>query len=241
MKTLFPIALCSVLVLAGCTRREPSDTQLRVLLHADVASPTASQAPIEAGTVTCLRAWSGDSELAEGLAASAVSADGKRACRVQIDKWLADAERNPDKFTFGEVSAPRVVRRVVAIQKTQALAAVTTPTMHQVPPAMMNPPPKPPQSQPVTPSDASADLGAAGARLKEAENACMQVQQAVANGSKNRNMQRLGGFCSSNLKTLRAKMEAAAKSGNTGGLDAMANSADNIANNARRVLASAGK
>lgn len=117
------------LVLLGCTfglascsqLRVPDDAQLATLLQRP-DSRVAARVGIDALAVGCLRAWSGDAELAKGLSVLVAGEDGRKRCRARLDEWLADAKRNPAEFTFEEVSSPEVTRRAMALLEARRVA-----------------------------------------------------------------------------------------------------------------------
>lgn len=238
MKKIYLTVLCCALGIVACAKREPTDAQLIALLHTERASPTGATERLDAGALTCLRAWSGDLELSAALPTGVSSEDGKKTCRGRLDGWIADAARNPDKFRFEDVSAPPVVRRALALQKSQQMATLNDPASHQIPAALTKPAPQPAA---LAVPDPTVDLGTAGVSLQEAETLCQQVQQKVAGGGANQSLTRFGAFCAGNLRKLRTTMESVAKSGHTAKLDTFAASATNMANNAREVLAAADK
>ncbi len=235
MNKLGLFALLCALGATACSHlREPSDAQLATLLRSERAEPTDANAALDGRAIECLRAWSGDKELLNGLPARAAGEDGKKECRGNIDGWIADASRNPDKFSFADVSAPKVVRRAMGIEEARRLAAATDPAKRQ-PPAVFNSTPAVPK--PLATPDPAVDLGIAGTRLAEAEALCLQAQQAAATPEHNK-IKRFADYCSGKLRTLRTSMEQAARNGQSAQrLDEMAVGADNMANVARNALA----
>ena len=237
---LATVALCAIGMTACTKLREPSDAQLTTLLHSEYARPGDSTVQLDGYGVDCLRALSGDKELAKGLPMRIAGEDGVKACRTKLDTWIADAARNPDKFGFADVSAPKTVRRAMVLLDAHHLAAVPSgvPSAdHQVPaglaPAMTQAPPTP-----IGVPDPNVNLGAAGARLVEAENLCRQTQDAAAKENADAGLKSYAEYCTGSLARLRSTMEQSAR--NRQGderLDAMAVSADNMANVARSVLA----
>ncbi|GAA0711019.1 hypothetical protein [Dokdonella soli] len=227
--------LCAIGVAACMHLREPSDAQLATLLLGERANPADANAPLDTNAIDCLRAWSGDKELAKGLPVRIAGEDGMKSCRGKLDTWVADATRNPDKFRFDDVSAPKTVRRAMALQEARRLSAAANPAAREVPAALARP--AAPPAALATP-DPTVDLGVAGSRLQEAETLCQQTQQAAAKKDANAGLKSFAEFCAGNLSKLRATMEQSAHSGQgSERLDAIAASADNIANVARSVLA----
>lgn len=135
-KTAFlALAAIGTVGLSACTHlRSPTDDQLIALLHADRTRPNMPQIDLPASQ--CLRAWSKDADLIAGLPAGfAAEGAAKASCRNRIDGWLADGQRNPANFSFDDISAPGVVRRVVAIaEPTTSTAQVTQQASHSPPP-----------------------------------------------------------------------------------------------------------
>lgn len=227
------------LVLLGCTfglascsqLRVPDDAQLATLLQRP-DSRVAARVGIDALAVGCLRAWSGDAELAKGLSVLVAGEDGRKRCRARLDEWLADAKRNPAEFTFEEVSSPEVTRRAMALLEARRVA-VPKPG-DDIPAALRKPGPV----VKLRPPDPSVDLGAVGAELAEAEALCVQAAQASGAAGARDDLQRFAQYCGRSLQRLRASMEAAAKSGHTPQqLERYAVSARNLANTAREMLA----
>ncbi|HEY6544855.1 MAG TPA: hypothetical protein VIZ64_08175 [Dokdonella sp.] len=235
MKSCGWALLGGALAMAGCAKqRVPEDFQLRALLQREDAKAAGSQA-LDAQAVGCLRAWSGDAELAKGLSVLVAGEDGRKRCHDRLQGWLADSSRNPAQFTFEEVSTPDVARRAKALLDAQA--GDVHPPGGRVPDAL--------RKQPVAvvkprPADPSVNLGAAGAELSEAEILCTQAaQKAQADGAGARsNLQRFANYCGGRLQKLRTKMETAAKAGRKPEeLDSYAASARGIATTARELLA----
>lgn len=235
MNRFLLLAIACVLGAAACTRlREPTDVQLGALLRSERASPTDANALLDANAVECLRAWSGDAELAKNLPVRTTSDDGKAACKGKLDGWLVDAARNPDKFRFEEVSAPKVARRAMELQIARQAAALANSGSQQIPAALTKRNVVPPTFRT---TDPSIDLGSAGPLIKEAETLCQQANQAAASQGANPRLVSFAKYCSGSLRTMRASMEGFAKNGNKKGLDSLAESATGMANAARNVLA----
>ena len=229
------LSACLLGVAACSSGRVPDDAQLATLLRAERASPADPAAPLDALAVECLRAWSGDAELAKGLPARVTGEPARTACRTRVEGWLGDAARNPAKFTFEEVTTPEVARRARALQQAREIAAATNHAGRQVPPALARPTPRP---QPMATPASNVDLGAAGAELADAESLCQQAASAAAATGARSNLQRFARYCSSNLKRLRASMESVAKNGaDDPRLEGYGKTARNLANAARNLLA----
>lgn len=226
------LLLAAALGLAACSpSRAPTDAQLATLLASERAEPGAPNAPLDGRSIECLRAWSGDAGLLKGLSVRYAGEDGKQACRGSLETRLGEAARNPEKFTFAEVTAPATVRRAIALQEARRLAALANPAQRQPPAAMT---PRVPGAK-LAPPDPNVELGVAGTRLSEAEELCRQAQQAAVG---NPDLRRFATYCTSSLRRLRSNMESTARNGlGADQLDAYARSADNLANTARELLA----
>ena len=223
--------------MTACSQlREPADAQLATLLRSETANAMDASALLDSKAIDCMRAWSGNEKLLQNLPVSVVSVEGKKDCQGKLDGLLADGARNPAKFTFAELTAPKVVTRAIDLQEARRMAALANPEAH-VPPAALTRPPETAFSKP----DPSVDLGVAGARLSEAETLCQQVQKAAADSQANPRLQQFAGFCVGNLRQLRSSMQLSARNGRSPEeLDKLATSATNLANIARDLLA-AGK
>jgi hypothetical protein len=126
MKKMVILGAASLLGLAACGTRVPTNEQLTRLLHEDAAAVNDPQARLDALAVNCLRTWSGDAKLTQDLPPSALAAPAKGKCRSRIDGWIADAARNPDRLEFDDVSAPGAVQRAMALLETRDGGAQAT-------------------------------------------------------------------------------------------------------------------
>lgn len=239
MKRLSILLALGTLALAGCSHlREPTDEQLVALLHNDRGLTVNAKPAVEYAAVECLKAWSGDADLLKGLAIRYAGEDGKKSCRTRVDGWIADSARNPEHYTFAELSAPKTVRRAMALQEAHALATMPQPVNQKIPAALT--------PSAVVPAefrkpDPTLDLGVAGSQLQEAETLCQQIQKAAADPQAKPNVKKFAAYCVGSLRQQRATLEQAARSGKTAEqLEAIAKSANNLANIARELLA-AGK
>jgi hypothetical protein len=137
---LLVIAAACIAGVTACNHaRQLSDVQLTQLLRSERASATDPRAPLDASAIDCLRAWSGDAELAKSLPPAANGEAAKTSCKPRIDKYLADAARNPDKVKFEELSAPPSVRRATELLAEHRSAAVQLPSATDRPPSALNP------------------------------------------------------------------------------------------------------
>lgn len=227
------VPLGCTLALAACSQpRVPDDAQLATLLQRPDAG-ASDRSRIDAQAVGCLRAWSGDAELARGLSVLVAGEDGRKRCRARLDEWLADSERNPAQFTFDDVSTAEVARRAMDLLATPT-PATPKPGTNEVPAALRKPGPvaKP------RPADPNVDLGAAGVELAEAETLCLQAAQAASASGANTSLQRFAQYCGRSLQRLRASMETAARAGRKPEqLESYAVTARNLANTARDLMA----
>ena len=235
MKKVFLMAALCGLGLAACSQlRVPDDTQLAHLLQGERAKPTDAEAMLDQRAIECLRAWSDDAELLKGLAMRYAGEDGKLSCRTTLDSRITDAERNPDKFSFEDITAPKVVRRALELQEARRLASQQT-RPERPAPAIVHRSPQPERS--LARPNPDVDLGLAGVRLQEAEALCLQTQQAAAEPDARSDLKRFAKYCIGSLRKLRGTLEASAQRGRTQEqLEKLADSADNVANVARSVL-----
>ena len=234
-KSVF-ILVAGTLGLAGCSSpRVPEDYQLASLLQREDARASGTQA-IDAQAVGCLRAWSGDAELARGLSVLVAGEDGRKRCRERLEVWLADNARNPAQFTFDEVGTPVVARRAMTLLGTESGEA-PSPGAKRIPDALR----KPVAVVKPRPADPNVNLGAAGAELAEAEELCTQAAQKAQEGAADNprsGLQRYANYCGTRLQRLRASMETAAKAGRKPEeLESYAKSARGLATTARELMA----
>lgn len=240
MKKLGLVAVMCTLGVGACSQsHEPSDDQLALLLQGQPAAQGTHVAQLDPAAIRCLRAWSGDPTLQQKLPPNVTDEAGRATCHTKLDALIADAARNPDKFTFADLTTPAVVRRAVALEEARKLKELSNPGAHEVPPALMRPA-APPATFGVV--DAGVDLGVAGAKLVEAEDLCRQTQQAAAQPGANPRLTSFARFCVGNLRQLRGTMQQAARAGqDQKRLDTIAASASNLATVARNLLASGQK
>ncbi|HEU4664865.1 MAG TPA: hypothetical protein VFS55_12630 [Dokdonella sp.] len=229
------LAAACTLGLAACSHtRMPTDDELTQLLRGERAAPTDAKAPLDRAAVDCLRAWSGDAQLMQGLGAALVDDAGRKDCRARVDGFLADATRNPSGLAFADVSAEPAVRRAVELARLHAPPppnVVTKPILPSAMPGSMAPAAR-------APAQPSVDLGSVGADLQDAEEQCHKVQEAAAAADAKPIMKRFARFCGSSLSRIRATMEAMKRSGaDQKRLDATVVAARNIGNSARNILA----
>ena len=234
MKKIHLILLGCILGVSACSHlREPDDAQLETLLHREDAIKADASASIDANAVGCLRAWSNEPELTQGLPVRIAGEDGRKSCRTRIDGWIADATRNPDKFSFAELSAPATVRRAMSLLDAHA-ASEKALGSSAIPSALTRRPVTLPRAP--TP-DPTVDLGAPGAELADAETLCQQIAAASAEPAASADLRRFAGYCGKSLSKLRRSMEASVKAGRKqADLEAFAVSARNMAHIARDLL-----
>jgi hypothetical protein len=177
----------------------------------------------------------GDDKLIAGLPVSLIAQAPKASCKVRIEDWIHDAQRNPQHFTFEEISTPPVVQRVVALSEA-SLAAISAndkiPAGLQKPPVVSLPP--------MAPSTSPVDLGPAGRNLTQAEGLCNQIQKKAADAPANAPIKRFSDSCGPSLKRIRATMEQAARTNpSQERLQAIADDAANFTAIAQQFLSSA--
>ncbi|HEY6941133.1 hypothetical protein [Dokdonella sp.] len=230
---LFTLA-CTLGVAACSHTRMPTDDELTHLLRSERAAPTDAKAALDRAAVDCLRAWSGNAELMQGLGPSLTDDAGRKDCRARVDGFLQDATRNPSSLAFADVSAEPAVRRAVELARLHAPPPPNVVTRPIPPSAMPGSTPAPPAA----PAQPGVDLGGVGADLQDAEEQCRKVQEAAMAADAKPIMKRFAQYCGSNLSRLRATMETMKRSGaDEKRLDATVVAARNIANNARNILA----
>lgn len=234
MNKFLLLAIACVLGATACSRlREPTDAQLGTLLRSDNANPADANAMLDGLAVECLRAWSEDKELQKGLPVRTAGEDGRKSCRSRLDTWIADPARNPDKFSFADVSAPKTVRRAMELQEARRAAAMASAKREAVPAQAL-----PPQQGPALKApDPTIDLGPAGVALQEAESLCTQTQEAAKVEGADPRLVRYSQYCMKSLNAMRKSMEGFVKSGNKAAVDALVTNANNKSNAAKDLLA----
>jgi len=229
------VAAC-VLGLGACNRtRDVSDTELTTLLRVERASATDPKAPLDAGAINCLRAWSGDADLIKELQPASAGEAAKASCKPKIDGWLADATRNPDKLSFKDVSAPPAVRRAAVLlgehQPTQLTGEL--PSKTAAPPAAMMP--APPHAPLATNSPA---LGTAVSTINELDDLCTRAkQQGAAGGPNAQTVTRYANYCQQSVLRLRSRVTALEASGDPKQAQALADNAQRLLDVGRRLEA----
>jgi len=220
------LAAACIAGLAGCDRaREVSDVQLTQLLRSERASAQDPRAPLDPAAVDCLRAWSGDAELAKTLQPASSGDAAKQSCKPKIDAWIADANRNPDKFRFEDVSAPPTVRRAVDLLGEHRSVAAHLPSAADKPPAALMPPRAAPTPVPAGP----VDLSAATAAVDELDGLCQKAKQAAASGTTSQPIARYASYCENRISQMRTRITMVAQHGD-------AKQAQVVTDNAQRVL-----
>jgi hypothetical protein len=205
------VAALAAGTLAACHRaKAPTDAQLTNLLRVQNAQAADPRAPIDPSAVDCLRAWSGDADLAKPL--SAMWNDTvKQNCRKRIDGWIADATRNPDKLAFADVSAPPSVRQAIALMQQHRAVGALPATTDQPPPMMMRQNPTAPA--PTLPKG-PVDVSGATAGLNELDGLCKQAKDAAASGA-NTPIARYATMCDRRIAQLRERVNQLATNGGT--------------------------
>ena len=235
-KTAFlALAATGIAGLSACTHlRSPTDDQLIALLHADRTRPNMPQIDVPASQ--CLRAWSNDANLVAGLPPGFAAEGSSRAtCRNRIDGWLADGQRNPANFSFEDISAPAVVRRVVAIAEPAAAKSMGDVAQQggHAPPPMFKPGLAP--SANIKTSGPHTDLGTTQALLKEADNSCKLAQQKATEAGASLALQRFAKYCGSYIERAQTTLSGSA-SANPQQVDSIARAAKGISITAQRVM-----
>lgn len=235
MNKFLLLALACVLSVAACSQplREPNDVQLGTLLRVESADPADPNAALDGMAIECLRAWSQDKELQKDLPVRTAGEDGRKTCRARLDGWIADAGRNPDKFSFADVSAPKTVRRAMELQRARRTAAMAAAKQQAAIPAN-------PMSQPMPaaqPDDLALQSKEAENAVQEAEMLCQQTQGAARAPNAHPRLVLYAKFCERNASGMRRTMEGMVKSGNASALKAMVKNANIKSSTAREVLA----
>ena len=228
MKKFNLIVMACSLGLTACTGREPSNVELTTLLHDQGASATDANAPLDASAVMCLRSWSGDSELTKNLPAAANMDASKGKCRSRLDGWIADADRNPSKLDFAQVSTPAATRRAMTllVARGGADASVDAAQATVAPPAPASPPP------------VAVDAGPAPdieTVLAQAGEVCQKAKELMASGTQDGRLQRYADFCGNNLSQTRAKVDQVKLSGDSAQLEQLARSMDKMVSTGRAL------
>ncbi|MBO9661351.1 hypothetical protein [Dokdonella sp.] len=235
MNKFLLLAIACMLGATACSQalREPTDAQLGALLRVENADPADANAALDGLAIECLRAWSQDKDLQKDLPVRTAGEDGRKACRARLDGWIADAGRNPDKFSFADVSAPETVRRAVELQRARRTAAMAAAKQEAAIPTN-------PLSRPMAaaqPEDLAFQSREAENAVQEAETLCQQTQGAARAPGANPRLVLYAKFCERNAGGMRKTMEGMVKSGNASALKGMVKNANIKSNAAREVLA----
>ncbi|MET0232900.1 MAG: hypothetical protein ABW186_18360 [Rhodanobacteraceae bacterium] len=191
----------------------PTDAQLTQLLHSERATPGDPKAPLDAGAVNCLRAWSGDVELTASLPPSASGDAVKQACKTRVDGWFADAGRNPDKLAFDAVSKPPAVKRAMALlaeHSPMAAMAPKLPGANEPPPAGM----MPGTVQPAPAASGPVDMSEAVAAVDELDGLCQKAKQQAASGDSGQPLARYASYCDKRIEQMRQRISMLQQRGN---------------------------
>lgn len=215
-KSLITAAIASIGLAACSGTRVPTDAELATLLRqsgADQGGADASRS-LDPSAVQCLAAYSGDAELAHEVSPAALSDIAKSQCRRRLDLWIADAQRNPEKFKFDEIDTPAVAKRAMKMYLDNG-GAPLAPSGDE--------PEKP--SVPATPASAPIADGPApdmDKTLLLADDICRDAKAAVARGPFNARLQRYSDSCESDVATTRAKVDQYRQQNRQGDIDAEA-------------------
>jgi hypothetical protein len=205
------VAALAAAALAACHHaKAPTDAQLTSLLRTQSSLPTDPRAPIDPAAVECLRAWSGDADLAKPLSGMWNDAV-KQNCKKRIDGWIADATRNPDELSFADLSAPPTVRQAAALMQQHRGVAALPSTTDQPPAMMMRQNPAAPA--PTLPKG-PVDVTAATAGLGELDGLCKQAKDAAATGGTTP-IARYATMCERRIAQLRERVNQLATNGGT--------------------------
>jgi hypothetical protein len=204
-------ALAAGTLVACHHAKAPTDAQLTKLLRVQSSQPNDPAARIDPASVDCLRAWSGDADLAKPLQSASWTDAVMKTCRQRLDGWIADATRNPDKLAFEDVSAPPAVRQAIALLQQRRMSGAL-PARTDQPPAMMmrqNPGAPAPTLQ-----KGPVDVSAASAGLNELDGLCKQAKDAAAAGS-NVPLARYAPMCDRRIAQMRERVNQLTTNGGT--------------------------
>lgn len=229
------IAAC-VLILAGCSGKADglTDAELSKLLHTD-GQPDYR---VDASAVDCLRAWSGDASLQQGLPA-AYQGDHKDECRRIVQGWLDDPARNPQQLLFTDLAKPKPTRR--AMDLLAALPALP----NAQPAATAATPPSAPAPAPAAPVDTFTPVGETveqrfNSSAEEMDYLCQQARQIIErSGLSNADLTRRVNECVQSAGELRAQMSAETANQSGWGQSALARAAQLQVRNAQLLVSDA--
>lgn len=232
---------CAALLVAACSSREPSNAELAQLLQREGGSG------IDMAAVECLRAWSGDGELRQGLPETLGDDAGRDACRQPVEGWLADQGRNPAGYGFKNLVRPPVVRRAAALAAADAANAARTarpePASRPAPsPSMGTPPPalreaaSPRRGMVEVRGGPVGGMGSAGEDLLKAEDVCTRLQALAQGQPRDSALYRYANYCGRTLNRARRNLRAAADRGIDKSLEAGGEDVRNLATVGERLL-----
>jgi len=211
--------------------REFQDAQLTRLLRTDRAVATDPQAPLDPNAVDCMRAWSGDADIAKGLPPAAVADAAKSMCRQRLDGWIADADRNPDKITFDELTRPPTVRQAEALL-SQHRTTMRMPSQNDRPPPALLQLPTPAENA-ATP----ADMTAATTAVNELDGYCQKAKQAASSSETTQQVGRFASYCDKRIEQLRARISMLQEHGTAQQVQALTNNVQRTITVAKQVEA----
>ncbi|MDR2013953.1 MAG: hypothetical protein LBQ20_13200 [Rhodanobacter sp.] len=226
-KLVFAAAICTVGLGACSQLREPTDQQLTSLLRVDAVTAGGS-ALLDSEAIDCLRALSGDKDLLKGLSAHIAGETGMKSCRTRLEGMVAEATRNPAKLRLADFSAPKIVRRAMALQVSRMNARVEQPP---APVAAIPPPDAAPDPIPVSAPTApvsNVDMGSSSATLKNAEDLCGQAKEAAAQADATSDLKNFAASCAANIGMIRTYMQRAANNNDSERLGNLTSSVENI-------------
>lgn len=204
MKRLAFLATACVLGTSACSTHAPTDAELVTLLHREGAAADAKAAP-DAMAVHCLRSWSGDASLTKDQPPAMLNDAFKARCRGTIDKWIADATRNPAKFDFSQISTPEVTRRAMALLPvSEAPGDVAQPAAAKPPVVRAEPGPAP----------------EIGATLARADDLCQQAKDLTAMDKSDVRLVRFVEYCTNPaFAATRTSVDRMKVAGDTAGVE----------------------
>lgn len=222
-----------VLILAGCSGKADglTDAELAKLLHTD-GQPDYR---VDADAVLCLRAWSGEAALQDGLPAD-YHGDRKDECRRIVQGWLDDPARNPQQLMFTDLAKPKPARRAIAL--LAALPPLANAQAAAVPP----PPAMPAPAAPVV-ADTFKPTGETveqrfNSAAEEVDYLCQQARQTIErSGLADGELTRRVNECVKTAGELRAQMSAETANHSGWGQSALTKSAQLAVRNAQLLAA----
>ena len=229
---LIAASVAVLLGLAACHRtHDLTDAQLTALLHTEDSQVSDPKAPLEPRAVNCLRAWSGDADVAKGLSAQVMSDNEKTACRKLVDLWIADKTRNADGARFEDVTQPATVRRAMRVLAEHSTSVARVPATHadaaapRVAPRLTGTQPAPPESS-----------VAAAAALSDLDDVCKQMKKQKSTGKVNTMQSRYADTCDARIQQLRTRYADLSQNGESTEAALFARQVQNYASMAQKMV-----